>query len=295
MPGYHVVKRMDIGGMSEAVNLVKERSSGKLFVEKRVSIRGGRAHRTKAELNALKDIKHGTKYGTSKHLNLMQTFKWDEPSRTCSFILEYCDQGSLQDKMDAMQRSGQRMSESLVWHVLLGTAKALAFLHHGLVDIDRDTPDRRWNAISHLDIKPTNIFFSSSGSQGSMPRVVLGDFGCAVTEHDKATGREDARLQPCGTPEWYPIEGFPETVGMRRATYGPPTDIWQLGATIHVMCHFRAVPSRRALKEERYILGPGYSSRLAGAACGCTQDNWQRRPTAKMLVRMVADEMRRRR
>lgn len=178
VPGYEVVKALNTGGMSEAVNLVKDKNSGKVFIEKRVRIDGMRKKRTTAELHALQRVERG------RNLNYMVKFLWDDRKNFCSFILEYCDEGSLDKMIEKQVKGDKRFKDEFVWHVLVGIAKGLAFLHHGIRDATKDHTDDTWNTICHLDLKPCNIFFSSAGQEGPHPRVVVGDFRCAITKSD---------------------------------------------------------------------------------------------------------------
>ena len=181
--GFELVKRLSTGGMSEAINVVREKKTGKVFVEKRVLLQGVRRSRAVAELKTLRRIQG------SKNLNDMVTHLWNEQMRFCSFILKYCDRGTLDAVIGRSLKTGSRLPEDLMWHVLVGMAKGLSYLHHGIRDSSRDRADGRWNSICHLDIKPCNVFLSSKGQEGRYPRVVIGDFGCAITISDIISGK----------------------------------------------------------------------------------------------------------
>lgn len=216
--GYRVVKKLKTSGMSVAVNLVQDEQRGRLFIEKHVRADGPRRARAIAELNALHRIEHG------RNLNYLVTHLWGPREAYCTFILEYCDAGSLQDMIDRHRQSRRDIPEEFAWHVLLGIANGLAFLHFGT----RDTSRRGiadWDAICHLDLKPANVFLSTTDQEGPYPRVVVGDFGCAITVSDIVYGMEHPRQQLCGTPEWYPREGLPQVVGNYNTHYGPSTDV----------------------------------------------------------------------
>src|ERR1700761_7614575 len=93
------------------------------------------------------------------------------------------------------RRSGRRISEAFLWHAMLGIANALAFLHWGITDAaNGQGPVHGWDTICHLDIKPQNVFLSSSGRSGSYARIVLGDFGCATSQSDILYGLAHPRV-----------------------------------------------------------------------------------------------------
>ncbi|KAH9838210.1 Serine/threonine-protein kinase H1, partial [Teratosphaeria destructans] len=287
VPGYSLVKKLSPGGMSDAVNLVKNKSTGKLYIEKRVRFANGRhqdlmKRRAKAELRALRKA-------NSPYLNHMVEHLWSEEKGSVSFILG----GSLESMMKEHYRKGRHFKEDFLWHVLAGVGKGLAYLHHGIQDATRDKKVAGWDSICHLDLKPTNIFFKTRG-RDTYPRVVIGDFGCSITGSDIQRGIENPRLQECGTPDWYPPEGRPEIAG-RNTRYGPKTDVWQMGATIHTIAHLISAPdaSIYAPTNAWIACGTRYSSRLNTVVMWCCFPDHQRRPSAARLVQEVVSERRR--
>ncbi|KAK5676639.1 Mitochondrial tRNAs modification protein [Elasticomyces elasticus] len=229
--------------MAHSVNLVSKRArSGKVYVEKSVRLDGMLRTRAEAELRTLKAARG------NDHLNQLKKHLWDDRSGMASFILEHCDRGSLSGKIQDFLDRGKNFSKGYVWHTMKGIAKGLAFLHHGVKDAEKDHPVPGWDPIWHLDLKPCNVFLTNVGKQGGYPRVVIGDFGCAVFNKDKVRGLEHPSRQSCGTPQWYPPEGRDGT------RYGAETDLYQLGLTVSTMC--------------RMARGPDIYAIEGGTACG---------------------------
>jgi serine/threonine protein kinase len=160
----------------------------------------------------------------------------------------------------------------------------LCFLHYGIPDAkggDVRPIKKDWDRMCHLDLKPCNIFLMSS--YGKHPRVVLGDFGCAVTARDILQGEESPFEQGCGTPEWYPPEGRkPPPLG----SYGPKTDMWQLGASLHVMGLLIGRPERDTLAS-RTPLGRHYGRTANSIVHELTRDNASKRYSAATLVKTL--------
>jgi serine/threonine protein kinase len=280
MRNYVHVKSLAKGGMSTAINVVKSRSTGEVFVQKCVPIGEARwqAKRFRAEVAALVRIK---KYGGSPHLNKIIDFEVSSPSSDAVLILEYCDMGSLLDYTRAASQSRTPISEAMVWNVLQAGGKALAFLHEGIIG---DRQASNWDPIAHLDIKPQNIFLSSEGGRNAYPRVVFADFGCAVKASDIVRGRENPTVQDVGTSEWYPPEGIGQTPFQY---YGPMTDIWQLGATAHTVCCFLIKPDRNALACG-VPCGRKYSAELNRSVSHLTAFHSTSRPSPRAIV-LTAD------
>ena len=232
VPGYRLVRRLEPGGMSEAVNLVQDQRSGKLFVEKRFRADGFHASRAAAELRALQRVR-------SPNLNYMVTHLRGPRDAYCTFVLEYCDAGSLEDAIKHYRESRHNVPEKFVWHALAGISYGLAFLHHGIRDAARDPrPIGDWNTTCHLDLQPCNVFLSTTNQEGHYPRIVVGDFGCAIMQSDIILGMEHPRQPMFRTPDWYPPEGLAHVVGPSRTRYGPATDVWQLAVSNDYQWYF---------------------------------------------------------
>jgi serine/threonine protein kinase len=229
MRKYKITSALKKGGMAEAVNIVTERQTGATFVQKSIPLRTRTDYkRARAEINTLLKI---DAHGRHSNLNAIIESEINEEGGRCHIILEFCDLGSVEDSIDSFLRRGQYGSESSAWNLLASVANGLSFLHHGIMNGRQVAA--RWDPICHLDLKPCNIFISSRGGQYGQPRVVLADFGCAITGSDVARQIEDPFMPSCGTPGWYPPEGR-NGGHVMVPYYGPKTDIWQLGATLHV-------------------------------------------------------------
>ncbi|KAK0786100.1 hypothetical protein LTS16_008520 [Friedmanniomyces endolithicus] len=275
VPGYKKIRSLTPGGMSEAISLVSHVKTRIKRVEKTLRYDKDTKRRAIAELQTLGRVTR------CANLNRMFEHWWDDTRSSVSFILEYCDQGSLSSMIDDMLERRRSFSEDFAWHTMIGVSKGLAFMHSGIGDPAHEQPVPGWNAIFHLDLKPCNIFFSSSGQRGRYPRVVIGDFGCSVSANDIGHGKEDPHRQPYGTPNWYPPEGHAKT------RYGAETDIWQCGAIISVMCRRANKPHHRYL-ESGDACGHGFGKSLSKTGSlvqRCCHRDYRRRPTAHAIFK----------
>jgi serine/threonine protein kinase len=279
VPGYSVVKSLKTGGMSEAILVVRDKRHGKVYIAKRVSGRG--SSRTMAELNTLRRIRQG------QNLNYMVDHFWNLGRTHLTFILEYCDGGTLEDMIQQHRRSGRRISEAFLWHAVLGIANAIAFLHWGIRDAaNGGQPAHGWKTICHLDIKPQNVFLSNSDRRRSYPRIVLGDFGCATSRSDIYYGMAHPRVQEAGTPSWYPPECDARVVGSKNTCYGPASDTYCLAATIQALGRRIDVPDKSRLGTN-WAVGSSYSQMLNVSVGQMSARNYNDRPDAAKIVRQV--------
>ena len=196
-------------------------------------------------------------------LNYMIDYLWMQKYGHCSFLLEYCDQGSLDDLLRIKIKEGELFSERFILHSMEGVGRGLSWLHYGMnhPEAEKAAAVRGWNMTCHLDVKPQNIFRSSRSNHPTYCRIVLGDMGCSVSSNDIASGEAQANLQQFGTPAWYPPEGLVNIVGPGKTHYGTQTDIWEVGATAHTLCRRIFLPERDVLTQSGSgkITGGGYS------------------------------------
>lgn len=127
-----------------------------------------------------------------------------------------CDLRTLSERA---ARAGETIPLDIVLYIVMGVAKALAYVHA------RTGPDGRWLGLVHRDVSPSNILVSYEGD------VKLTDFGIAYIE-----GRLDCT--PAGQ-----IKGTFSYMSPEQATGGTVTgrsDIFSLG-----VCFWELVTGKR--------------------------------------------------
>ncbi|KAL8686875.1 MAG: hypothetical protein Q9224_005314 [Gallowayella concinna] len=168
---------------------------------------------------------------STPHPHVVQMFGYTCTPRRTMLYYEYCNLGDLQDVVEAYFSRDVTIPEGFIWHVFLGIAKALAYLHTGYTapssatlsstDSIKQIEDKEWTPILHRDIKPENIFFRPSSSSSPYPTSLLADFGLATNIQPK----------PCECAGTIVYQG-PELPIQTKAS-----DLWSLGATLHTLVH----------------------------------------------------------
>ena len=125
---------------------------------------------------------------------------------------------------------------------------------------------------------------------GRWPRVVLGDFGCAVTREDVQTGKTARDSIPCGTQGWFPPEIIEGITGGWSGNYGKPTDVWQMGAVIQCMTTTDPMPNQR-LVDSGVPCSRNYSKELNHVVMEIMGKNDDHRPSAVDVAEMVVREI----
>lgn len=161
---------------------------------------------------------------------------------------------------------------------------ALAMLHYGIRNPDSGTrfQPTHWNTIAHLDIKPANVFMSRRmhpGQETFQSRVVLGDFGCAVTKEEMALGRHDPGILSASTRGWMAPEIKINSARKWAGPYGKPMDVWQMGGVIQVLCRLMSQPHQESADSQRPC-GGSYSDELNSAIASAMTKEILERPTA---------------
>ncbi|KAL9033423.1 MAG: hypothetical protein Q9180_005952 [Flavoplaca navasiana] len=181
---FKLVKKDNLGNVgcfNGGVFVVQNKSTGKVCVQK---------------LYKTEDIKNGTAEFEMKvlrryrHENVVKYLSGfiDESIRhepIASVYMEHCDRGNVQDLIQEYAMRNTPLSEKVVWHLSIQLVNALAFLQYGVRDacFHPEPPQPNWVGVLHRDIKPDNVFLCSQ-PHGSLPRVVLGDFGQGYLTND---------------------------------------------------------------------------------------------------------------
>ncbi|XP_068204137.1 serine/threonine-protein kinase ULK3 [Palaemon carinicauda] len=160
-----------------------------------------------SEIGILKRLKH-------EHIVEMKDFVWDD--KYIYIIMEYCSGGDLSHFV----RSRQRLPETVCQRFLQQLASALKYM--------------REENVSHLDLKPSNIFLKSRRT----PILKIGDFGLAQLMPEDDTN---------STIKGSPLYMAPEIVLKRK--YDAKVDLWSVGVILYECLFGKAPYSSKTLEE----------------------------------------------
>ncbi|KAL8992096.1 MAG: hypothetical protein Q9169_007376 [Polycauliona sp. 2 TL-2023] len=172
----------DEGCFNAGVFVVESRLTGQICVQKRYKPEDIQKGTAEFEMKLMRRYRHKNivKYLTGF---IDRRNHWGP---VASVYMEHCDRGNVQDVLEKQFRMNTPLSENVVWHIFMQLVNAVAFLQYGIQNACFEPEPRNpdWTAVIHRDIKPDNIFLCSQ-PHGSLPRVVLGDFGQAMMRHDE--------------------------------------------------------------------------------------------------------------
>ena len=134
---------------------------------------------------------------------------WNDKNKTLNIVMEYCDDGDLETKINVMKRNKQKFEESLIWEYTLQIIKGLKALH-----------DKK---ILHRDLKCANIFLTKENNQ-----CKIGDLNVSKVMKDKSLMNGQI-----GTPSYSSPEVW------KNQPYSYKSDLWSVGCIIYEMCCLR--------------------------------------------------------
>ncbi|KAI9682407.1 MAG: hypothetical protein M1817_000461 [Caeruleum heppii] len=225
---YKVIKSLtetseEKGCCNGGIHLVQHAKNGFVHVRKTLPSDMVATGYAKTECDILKSLRH------RNVVRYISSVFCPETPRALLYT-EWCDQGNLEDVICRYRRQQQFVPEAFIRHVFTSVANALAYIHYGIRDTSRLTTASRaadWQTILHRDLKPGNIFLSSTAispdAAGIYPSVILGDFGLAIRQ-DSPRWMEPAYV---GAPMLMPPEG---------SLLSTRSDIWALGVCIQQLC-----------------------------------------------------------
>lgn len=271
------------GGNNRGVYLVKLKTTGKNYIEKRIgqtAIKSGYGER---EVRMMLQC-----WG---HPNIIRIKSHDMDYKMLgygSIFMQSCELGSLDGLIRRYAAKEERLvDEGCLWKVFWDTSLALSHLVTGA-----DPKDARkralvgktihaiqgWKTIAHMDIKPGNIFLTDEDSLGAdkthFPTHVLGDFGCSKSKSDVLAGRASRTRISGETPGFAPPE----------PTWNERGDIYALGVTIHCLGQM----SNRPDLKHHHPLSPRYKDEnLRKLIKQCIKTNPHDRPSSNDLPALV--------
>lgn len=257
MHKYEKVKTLGEGGFGKAL-LVRKKTTRELLVVKEVRL-GRMSQKDRKET-----FQEAAVLKSLHHINIVECKESFTENNIFYIVMEYCNGGDLEQKINGFSKKKQKISEDEVLHDFIQLALAIKYIH-----------DRK---ILHRDLKAQNVFLNKNGT------VKLGDFGIARVL--------DSTAQLCQTQIGTPYYLSPEICAGKR--YNSKTDIWSLGCILYELCTLKHAFDAKsmaalmnAIKSGNYApVSTFYSKNIRDLIGKMLTKDPTKRPSINQIIRM---------
>ncbi|KAI0217783.1 hypothetical protein LSAT2_030495 [Lamellibrachia satsuma] len=261
MENYNTVTRIG-NGTCGAVFLVRQKKTKKLYAMKQIQLDERKKTRTKEavmrEAKILSELKH-------PYIVAYQTSFFDEEMEHLLILQDYCDGGTLDDKIIEVAQKNEHFPEEQIIKWFFQITMAVEYMHS--------------KKILHRDLKTQNVFTTKTGKT-----CKLGDFGIAKIL--------DTTIDVAKTCVGTPMYLAPEMC--QDIPYTSKADIWALGCLLHEMCSLKPpfdAPNLinlfyKIIRAEYQPLPSHYSTALLGVVEALLVKSPDERPSARQVLNL---------
>lgn len=198
---YHIIQTIGQGAFGKVL-LVEDKKDGEIYALKQI-LQHDETIMEKAEL--LKSI-------DSEYVIKCYDFYIDEKYDILNCVLEYCEKGDLQKRIEDHKKRKEFIKEEEIIKIFIQLCYGLSHLHE--------------KNIIHRDFKPSNILF------GNDDFMKISDFGTAKI---LSVIQKSASTKGIGTP----IYDAPETFIESKGHYDNKVDVFSLGIIIYELINLK--------------------------------------------------------
>jgi NIMA (never in mitosis gene a)-related kinase len=194
----------DLGkGAFGTVHLVRRKADGNIYAMKRVKIS---QLNPKEQENALNEVRILASITHPNIIGYKEAF-FEEDTKTLDIVMEYADDGDLENKIQKHIKNKTNFSENEIWSYMIQMIQGLKALHD--------------NRIMHRDLKSANVFLLKNGT------LKLGDLNVSKV----------VKMGLVYTQTGTPYYASPEVWADKPYDY--KSDLWSIGCVIYELCTLR--------------------------------------------------------
>lgn len=199
MNRFNIIEEIGKGAFS-VVYKVNRIEDNQIYAMKVVDMR---KMSTKEKENALNECRILASINSINVISYKEAF-YDEEKNTLNVVMEYADDGDLDNKIEEHKKFQTNFAEEEIWKIVIQTVHGLKALHS--------------KRILHRDIKSANVFLTKEG------KVKLGDLNVS----------KELKIGLLKTQTGTPYYASPEV--WKDKPYDYKSDMWSLGCVIYEMC-----------------------------------------------------------
>ena len=212
MENYDIIEEIGKGSFSTVYKIIRKEDKT-IYAMKSIRMR---KLSQKEKENSLNEIRILASINSNYIISYKDAFYNDE-SNSLNIVMEYCDDGDLDNKIEKQKKSRFSFLENDIWNIFYQIVLGLKALHD--------------NRIVHRDIKSANIFLTKEGL------AKLGDLNVS----------KEIKLGMLKTQTGTPYYASPEV--WKDKPYDFKSDIWSIGCVLYEMCTFNPPFRGNSLQE----------------------------------------------
>ena len=198
----YIIKQTLGKGSYGIVYKVQKKNTNEIYVIKEIPLKG-------LSEKEISEVRQEAKILSSINSDfVVKYYDSFEENNKINIVMEYCDEGDLNDFILKKKKENKLIEEDLIWNIFIKITLGLAYIHK--------------MKILHRDLKTMNIFLKS-GFQ-----VKIGDLGVA-----KILLKNSFAKTLIGTPYYLSPEICQEK------PYNNKSDVWALGCILYELCTFK--------------------------------------------------------
>lgn len=255
MKDFEIIKKLGDGSFSQVYQVLRH-SDSQTYALKKVKLG---LLKSREKENAINEVRILASISHPNIVPYKEAF-YDESSNSLCIIMEYVSGGTLSHLIESMRKSGNKLSESVIWSYVTHLLKGIKALH----DLD----------ILHRDLKSANIFLTKDQkslkiADMNVSKVAKGGFLYTQT----------------GTPYYASPEIW------RDEPYNAKSDIWSLGCVLYELCALSPPFTSNGMKDLYLKIQKAHFARIPLHYSDQLQDFIQRCLTKQASKRPKCEEM----
>ena len=199
------------------------------------------------------------------HAHIIKYYKNIHKEEKIYIILEYINNGSIDDLINSYTKFNMALPEELIWNLLLQCLSGLTYLHQ--------------KGVVHRDIKPENILLDNNMT------VKIGDFGTSGLYSNLGLF-DDYDNMKCGHTCIGTISYMAPEV-KKQMDYNEKLDIYSMGVSFYKICGFKG-PKEKIKEYDKQKAN--YSKELIDIIDLMLEEDMNKRKSSKVIFEMIKEK-----
>ena len=254
---FEIINKLGSGGFGDVFKVCFHKNS-RIYAMKVIDL----TKEEKARKYNLNEIKFLEKLS---HAHIIKYYKNIHIKEKIYMILEYINNGSIDDLINSYKKINMTLPEELIWNLLLQCYSGLTYLHQ--------------KGVVHRDIKPENLLLDNNMT------LKIGDFGTSGLYTNLGLFDNYDNMKCDNT--FIGTLPFMAPEVKKQMDYNEKLDIYSMGVTFYKICYLEG--SKEKINEY-YMKKASYSRELNDIINLMLEENMNKRKSSKDIFEMIKEE-----